>query len=142
VVVQTQNIASAWRRGLAIRLGKNLSFAHLTLIGDSAGETGTEQQGIWVSASVFSDQAPDCSPLNDQGQHSGAWGFYPDTPGGHACAAWFPSRCKAAADLVRYHAAGVNEVTIVATPPRDESRVTTWVEDLANEWVRPAVTLA
>src|SRR5262245_7674150 len=38
VVVQSQNIASAWRRGLAIRLGKNLSFAHLTLIGDSAGE--------------------------------------------------------------------------------------------------------
>jgi len=46
------------------------------------------------------------------------------------------------ADLVRYHAAGVDEVTIVATPPRDESRVTTWVEDLANEWVRPAMTLA
>jgi hypothetical protein len=82
VVVQSQTIASAWRRGLAIRLGKNLSFAHLTLIGDSAGETGTEQQGIWVSASVFSDQDPDCSPLNSQGQHFGAWGFYPDMTGG------------------------------------------------------------
>ena len=46
------------------------------------------------------------------------------------------------ADLARYHAAGVDEVTIVATPPRDESRVTAWVEDLANEWVRPAGILA
>ena len=46
------------------------------------------------------------------------------------------------ADLARYHAAGVDEVTIVATPPRDESRVTAWIGDLANEWVRPAGTLA
>lgn len=46
------------------------------------------------------------------------------------------------ADLARYHAAGVDEVTTVARPPRDESRVTTWVEALANEWVRPAATLA
>src|SRR5262249_48243083 len=77
-----QKIASAWRRGLAIRLGKNLRFTHLTLIGDSARETGSEQQGIWVDASMFSDQDPDCSPLNDQGQHYGAWGFYPDITGG------------------------------------------------------------
>ena len=46
------------------------------------------------------------------------------------------------ADLARYHAAGVDEVTIVATPPRDESRVTAWIGDLANEWVRPAGALA
>jgi len=46
------------------------------------------------------------------------------------------------ADLARYQAAGVDEVAIVAAPPRDESRVTAWVEDLANEWVRPAATLA
>jgi probable F420-dependent oxidoreductase len=45
------------------------------------------------------------------------------------------------ADLARYHAAGVHEVTIVATPPLDESRMTAWVEDLANEWVRPAASL-
>jgi len=45
------------------------------------------------------------------------------------------------ADLARYHGAGVHEVTIVASPPRDESRVTAWVEDLANQWVRPATTL-
>ena len=46
------------------------------------------------------------------------------------------------ADLARYQAAGVDEVAIVAAPPRDESRVTAWVEDLANEWVRPAEILA
>jgi probable F420-dependent oxidoreductase len=46
------------------------------------------------------------------------------------------------ADLARYHATGVDEIAIVATPPRDESRVTAWVEDLANEWVRPAGILA
>jgi probable F420-dependent oxidoreductase len=45
------------------------------------------------------------------------------------------------ADLARYHAAGVDEVVIVAAPPRDESRVAAWVEDVANEWVRPAGTL-
>jgi hypothetical protein len=46
------------------------------------------------------------------------------------------------ADLTRYQAAGVDEVAIVASPPRDESRVTAWVEDLANEWVRAAGILA
>ena len=46
------------------------------------------------------------------------------------------------ADLARYQAAGVDEVAIVASPPRDESRVTAWVEDLANEWVRAAGILA
>ena len=45
------------------------------------------------------------------------------------------------ADLARYHAAGVHEVTIVATPPLDETRMTAWVEDLANEWVRPAASV-
>src|SRR5262249_16105673 len=69
VVVQNQNIASAWRRGLAIRLGKNLSFAHLTLIGDSAGETGTEQQGIWVSASVFPSPHPNPITLHSLPHH-------------------------------------------------------------------------
>jgi len=42
----------------------------------------------------------------------------------------------------RHQAAGVDEVAIVAAPARDESRVTAWVEDLANEWVRPAEILA
>jgi probable F420-dependent oxidoreductase len=46
------------------------------------------------------------------------------------------------ADLARYHAAGVDEVTIVASPPREESQVTAWIEALAHEWVRPAATLA
>jgi hypothetical protein len=82
VVIQSQDIASAWRRGVAIRGGKKLSFSHLTLIGDSATESGSEQQGIWVDASVYSDQDSDCSPLNASGQHYGGWGFYPDTTGG------------------------------------------------------------
>ena len=46
-----------------------------------------------------------------------------------------------AADLQRYRTAGVDEVTIVATPPADESRVAAWVESLAHEWVGAAAAL-
>jgi hypothetical protein len=79
IVIQSQNISGAWRRGLAIRGTRNLRVSHLTVIGDSAGQSGAEQQGIWANASVYSDQDADCSPLNNSGQHYGAWGFYKDS---------------------------------------------------------------
>jgi hypothetical protein len=79
VVVQSEKLSGAWRRGFAVRLGKNMTMDHFTLIGDSATTSGTEQEGLWVNASVYSDQDYDCSPLNSSGQHYGAWGFYKDS---------------------------------------------------------------
>jgi hypothetical protein len=81
VVVQSEKLSGAWRRGLVVRGGNNLKFDHLTLIGDSTTSTDTKQQGFWANASVYSDQDYDCSPLDASGHHYGAWGFFKDSSG-------------------------------------------------------------
>jgi probable F420-dependent oxidoreductase len=44
-------------------------------------------------------------------------------------------------DLATYHARGVGEVVIVATPPEEDANVGTWVERLAGTWVAAAAAL-
>jgi probable F420-dependent oxidoreductase len=51
------------------------------------------------------------------------------------------TRRVAPADLASYRALGVNELVIVATPPENESRVTAWVEGLADKWVAAAAAM-
>jgi hypothetical protein len=79
VVIESQKLSGAWRRGMAVRLGKNLLLDHFTLIGDSVGVSDDKQQGLWLNASVYSDQDKDCSPLDSSGKHYGPWGFYKDS---------------------------------------------------------------
>lgn len=44
-------------------------------------------------------------------------------------------------DLMKYRAAGVNELVIVANPPEDESQIARWVERVAHDWVEPAAKI-
>ena len=44
-------------------------------------------------------------------------------------------------DLKKYHAAGVNELVMVASPPEDEAQIAGWVERIARDWVEPAAKL-
>jgi len=41
-------------------------------------------------------------------------------------------------DLKKYHAAGVDELVILSSPPEDESQIGGWIERIALEWVEPA----
>jgi probable F420-dependent oxidoreductase len=44
-------------------------------------------------------------------------------------------------DVASYHALGVNELVVVATPPEDGSRVAAWVQALAEKWVAAAAAM-
>ena len=44
-------------------------------------------------------------------------------------------------DLKKYHAAGVDELVMVASPPEDETQIAGWVERIAHDWVEPAAKL-
>jgi probable F420-dependent oxidoreductase len=45
-------------------------------------------------------------------------------------------------DLKKYHAAGVDELVILSSPPEDESQIGGWIERIAREWVEPAGKLS
>ena len=47
----------------------------------------------------------------------------------------------APADLVRYQAAGIDEVVLIETPPEDARRIPGWIEALADRWLVAAAKI-
>ncbi|HTW89398.1 MAG TPA: LLM class F420-dependent oxidoreductase [Candidatus Binataceae bacterium] len=45
------------------------------------------------------------------------------------------------ADLIRYQAAGVDEVILVETPPEDARRIPGWIEAMADRWLAAAAKI-